>query len=286
MGSRISLWDVGARGENWWDAALRTAHMLVRSVGNSAAALGTEPSTPLKTGSAWLVCDYWPTDVKVSVTCLVKRKKFEGMGERGLLCNQLHQWLIIISMREISRHTQGLSKPPTLYIYLSFFLLLLPTSCVLPFCSLHILFLFPALCHFFLLLYYLSPFPLLVLSFPFPAFYLIFKSQVPFCFFCQPKWGFAFLCAYMYNYRVELWNLKWIKGNHYLRGLGTWQQVVLLKLADIYVGTALRHHLAITLCSIHSFVFHCFWCKWMATCPAVYIKLWSWNVSIKTIKSS
>lgn len=38
-------------------------------------------------GSAWLVCYYWPTDVKGSVTCLVKRKKFEGMGERGLLCN-------------------------------------------------------------------------------------------------------------------------------------------------------------------------------------------------------
>lgn len=72
-------------------------------------------------GSAWLVCYYWPTDVKVSVTCLVKRKEFEGRGERGLLCNQLHQWLIIISMKEISTHTEGLSKLPTLYIYLSFF---------------------------------------------------------------------------------------------------------------------------------------------------------------------
>lgn len=135
--------------------------MLVRSEGNSAAALGTEPSTPLKTGSEWLVCDYWPTDVKVSVTCLVKRKKFEGMGERGLLCNQLHQWLIIISMRELSRHTEGLSKPPTLYIYLSFFLLL-PMSCVLPFCSSHILFVaiffFCITSHLFLFLSYLSHF--------------------------------------------------------------------------------------------------------------------------------
>lgn len=114
------LWDVGARGENWWDAALRIAHILDRSAGSSAAAFGTEPSAPFKEGGAWLVCDYWPTDVKVSVTCLVKRKKFEGMGERGRLCNQLHQWLITISMREISRHTEGLSKPPTLSIYLSF----------------------------------------------------------------------------------------------------------------------------------------------------------------------
>lgn len=84
---------------------------------------------------AWLVCYYWPTDVRVSVTCLVKRKEFEGRGERGLLCNQLQQWLTIISMREISRHTQGVSKPPTRCIYLSFLLLLLPTSCVLPLCS-------------------------------------------------------------------------------------------------------------------------------------------------------
>lgn len=41
-------------------------------------------------GGVQLICDYWPTDVRASVTCLVKRKKFEVIGERGLLCNTLH----------------------------------------------------------------------------------------------------------------------------------------------------------------------------------------------------
>lgn len=35
-----------------------------------------------KGGSAWPVCHYRPTDVKGSVTCLVKGKEFEGRGER------------------------------------------------------------------------------------------------------------------------------------------------------------------------------------------------------------
>ncbi len=72
-----------------------------RSAKNSthAGSVSGEPSLgfwdralcSFKKGSAWLVCYYWPTDVKVSVTCLVKRKEFEGRGERGLLCNRLHQ---------------------------------------------------------------------------------------------------------------------------------------------------------------------------------------------------
>lgn len=41
-------------------------------------------------GGLQLICDYWPTDVRASATCLVKRKKFEVIGERGLLCNTLH----------------------------------------------------------------------------------------------------------------------------------------------------------------------------------------------------
>lgn len=50
------------------------------------------PSAPLKRGSVWLVCHYRLADVKGSVTCLVKRKEFEGRAERerGLLCKQLH----------------------------------------------------------------------------------------------------------------------------------------------------------------------------------------------------
>lgn len=82
-----------------------------------------------KKGNAWLVCYYWPTDVKVSVTCLVKRKKFECKGERGLLCNQLHQWLIIISNeRDKLTHwgtLQASHSPHLSLIFPSFLILLL-----------------------------------------------------------------------------------------------------------------------------------------------------------------
>lgn len=59
--------------------------------GELSLGFGDRALCSFKKGSAWLVCYYWPADVKVSVTCLVKRKEFEGRGERGLLCNRLHQ---------------------------------------------------------------------------------------------------------------------------------------------------------------------------------------------------
>lgn len=151
-------------------------------------------------------------------------------------------------MREISRRTEGPSKPPTLRIYLSFSLLLLPTSCVLPFSQLTRLFLRRALRHLFVpALNCFAPFPLPLLSIPFPAFHLDQNTKIPHLFrswFCrrpQRDGGLAFLCSDIYNCRVELWNVKWIKGNRYLGGgASTWQQVMLLKPADFKIGAALK----------------------------------------------
>lgn len=83
-----------------------------------------------------------------NVTSLLKRKNSEGEREEGLLHKHLRQWLIIIIMRQISRPTEGLYEPPTLHIYFSFSLLLLPTSCVWPFSQL-ISCLYPDLRHIF-----------------------------------------------------------------------------------------------------------------------------------------
>lgn len=158
-----------------------------------------------KKGSAWLVCYYWPTDVKVSVTCLVKRKKFECRRDRGLLCNQLYQWLII-SKREISWHTEGLSEPPTLHIYLSFS----PPSYFLccSFCCLYILFsdslpsttpsLFPAFPFTFSSSCLISPILNILSCFQVSSTSLILLVSL------QPVWDFALFYSDVYNCRVEL----------------------------------------------------------------------------------
>lgn len=139
VGGRLHL-SVTQWSQRWDLTGCNTKNSTYVGLVSGELRLGFRDRAPrsCKKGSAWLVCYYWPSDVKVSVTCLVKRKEFECRGERGLLCNQLHQWLIIISMREISWHTEGLSKPPTLYIYLSFS----PPSYFLccSFCSSYILF--------------------------------------------------------------------------------------------------------------------------------------------------
>lgn len=125
----------------------------------------------------WSLVSHWCKNV----TCLLKRKNSEGEREEGLLHNHLRQWLIIIIMRQISRPTGGLYEPPTLHIYFSFSLLLLPTSCVWPFRSS-----FRAItqiCNIF------SLYRLLCISFPFPVFPPV--PSLPFLFFA--KWIF-FVC--------------------------------------------------------------------------------------------
>lgn len=107
--------------------------------------------------------------------------------ERGQLCNQLHQWLIIISMREISRHTEGLSKPPTLSIYLSFSSSSFQPLVFCLFAAQKNVFLFPVgrhdafyiSPHLSLFLSYLSHFLFLFLS---PAFFPL-PSSMRFCVF-------------------------------------------------------------------------------------------------------
>lgn len=184
--------------------------------------LGFRDRPSCEKGSAWLVGYYWTADVKVSVTCLLKRKELEGRGKRGLLCNQLHQWLIIIIvMREISWHTEGLSKPSTLYIYLSF----TPPSSHSFCCSFCSSYGFFSDSHSCAAPSLFSPFPLPVLSLPFPAFHRLLSLHP------------AFLCSDMYNCRVEERGFKWMKGNNYLTDQGTWQRAILLKpLRDVYVG--------------------------------------------------
>lgn len=105
-------------------------------------------------------------------------------------------------MREISRHTEGLSKPPTLYIHLSFFLLLLPTSCALAFSQLiHFVF-------WFFLSFSFPVFPLtlfLFLPHLISCFLDLVLTSPPFLsrFFFNLHVGFAFLCSNVYNCRVE-----------------------------------------------------------------------------------
>lgn len=81
------------RGKSRWEAAPRIAQTCRLGHWRAQPQLqGHGPSAPLKRGSVWLVCHYRLADVKGSVTCLVKRKEFEGRAERerGLLCKQLH----------------------------------------------------------------------------------------------------------------------------------------------------------------------------------------------------
>lgn len=144
-------------------------------------------------------------------------------------------------MREISRRTEGPSKPPTLRIHLSFSLLRLPTSCVLPFSQLTHLFLRRALGH----LSCFSPFPLPVLSVPFPALHL--DQNAKFLAFSVPgfsgDWneqGLAFLWPDIYNCRVELWNVKWIKGNRYLGEREHLAAGYVIKTCRLKIGAALE----------------------------------------------
>lgn len=142
-----------------------------------------------KKGSAWLVCYYWSTDVRVSVTCLVKRKEWRQGRERGVCYVTNHQWLIIISMREISRHTEGLSKPPTLLFFLLFLLLVFCLFAAweilfsVSFASSTPFFLF---LQYFLLLFYFSHF--LIFYFKFQ----VSSTSLPLLVFLQPAWGLAF----------------------------------------------------------------------------------------------
>lgn len=141
-------------------------------------------------------------------------------------------------MREISRHTEGLSKPPTLSIYLSFssssfqplvFRLFAAFSSLLDATMYSI---FPP-----------SSFPLPVLSFPLP-------TLPPFFFFSPPS-SMRFLRFYALTHTITrvVESLREPKGNHCPRRLGTWQQAKLLNLADFMLAQHSWHHLAITSCS-------------------------------------
>lgn len=149
-----------------------------------------------KKGSACLVCYYWPTDVRVSVTCLVKRKEFEGRGERGLLCNKppvTHQQQ---HERDKQTHWGTLQASHSLIIfYFSSF------SCFLCFAFLQLvkfcfLFVLPAPRHSFFS-FSISPHPFLFLSYS--VHYLIFflkyqvsSTSLPLLVFLQPACGLAF----------------------------------------------------------------------------------------------
>lgn len=164
MGSCIFPCNSGVRGESWWAAELRIVCMLV--LVNGTQTKRDETSTSLKSE----VLSHWCKNV----TCLLKRKHSEGKREEGLLHNHLRQWLIII-MRQISGPTGGLYEPPTLHIYFSFSLLLLPTSCVWPFRS--------SFCAVTQICNMFSLHRLLCISFPLPVFPPV--PSLPFLFFPQ-----------------------------------------------------------------------------------------------------
>lgn len=175
-------------------------------------------------------------------------------------------------MREISRHTEGLSKPPTLYIHLSFFLLLLPPSCVLPFLQpTHFVFRFSSKL-------YAIFFSSSCLIAPISCF--LSCSQVLSLFFLWPAWGLAFLCSDMYNCRVEQWDLNFERKSlsqevgHLAAGY------IIKPCRGFYVGSA---HSWLWLYAVFTLL-HCFRYIWMASCPVASIKLLLWHVSIKTFK--
>lgn len=178
-------------------------------------------------------------------------------------------------MREISRRTEGPSKPPTLRIYLSFFPP--PASYVLCFClfhSSHICFSARLLA----ILTALSSFALPVSLVPFPALQLSKNTENP-TFFPVPGFsgdpetrpGLAFLWPDIYNCRVELWNVKWIKGNRYLGESEHLAAGCVIKTCRLKTWRRTQAERSITLSRVRGFRRNC-WeiLKW--TCPAADVK--------------
>lgn len=202
-----------------------------------------------------LVCYYWPTDVRVSVTCLLKRNgEEEDRGERGLLCNKppvTHQ-----QQHERDKQTHRGTLQASHSLNISFIFPPFLVSCVLPFSSLHN-FALCFSCYLYAILSFHSVFPLThCFSWLITPITSFFKSQVsslsstslPLLSFSPTSMRSSILCSDMYNCRVELWNFIWIKGNHYFKGQGTWQQIILLNLAEtIMLAQALTDNLRSSL---------------------------------------
>lgn len=178
-------------------------------------------------------------------------------------------------MREISRRTEGPSKPPTLRIYLSFSLLLLPTSCVLPFSQLTRLFLrwalrhlfvpAPTASHLFLFRSYPSHFLLSILikTLKFPTF------SVPGFAGGRNETGasnFYALTFIIAGLSCEMWSeLKEIVISGGSEHLAAGYVIKTCRLQNWRCTQARQD---VTLSSACCFPFNCFGFLWLTTCPA------------------